>query len=677
MKYTLRPLRQNRSKADWKKELNPQQLAVVEAPAKELLVLAGAGTGKTRTLIYRIAHLIDQGCPPEQIMLVTFTNRAAREMTSRIESLLGIEMRRCHAGTFHHVANRILRRYQDSIALGHNFTLLDSEDARSMVEASMTDVGISKLTSRRFPTAKLLASIISLANGSCSGIQEVIHLRFQRFNDVVPMIEEAAQRYAKKKLDQNVCDFDDLLQMWLRLLIEPQYTNIGEHLRGSFAHILVDEFQDVNSVQGRIIDEMAIQHRSLTCVGDDAQSIYSFRGADFRQINHFVDRHPEASVLPLTINYRSSPEILSLSNRSIAFNSNQYPKELQTLRKSRGLPVVIPLRDVFQQAEFIAQRILELHHDQNIALQDIAVLYRNHAHGLEIQIELTRRKIPFSVRSGLRFFEQAHIKDVLAFLRAHHNPQDMLAWHRLLRQWPGVGSQTSEQITGFLQQHLTEQSSDTRTKTSELLRSQEPRVNTAARTALQRMAKLWDKLEKASDSNPGESIKLVLDHHYRDYSERNFPNANTRNEDISQLSTYAQGFTSTAEFLSELALIQGMTTASLDSSAIPDDHLVLSTIHQAKGLEWNTVMLVNLVDGYFPMAPSTKDPDQLEEERRLFYVAATRAKQQLYLCFPTMEEGKNGLSKMLRPSRFLGEIDQAPAVFERWDIEEQAVEDAN
>ncbi len=671
-----------RPKYDLQRELNPQQRAVVEADPGEILVIAGAGTGKTRTLTYRVAKLVGGGCKPEEIMLVTFTNRAAREMVTRVETLLEADMRRSAAGTFHHVGHRILRRHGEALGLGTDFGIVDPEDARDLMTSVINELGMPVLTSKRFPNAKVLTKIASQASGMLASIPATIERRYVRFLDLSERIDEVVKSFRERKRRLNLVDFDDLLMLWLELLRDPRHAAIGEQLRTQWKHLLVDEYQDINSLQGELIDEMAKRHRSLTCVGDDAQSIYSFRGADFSQIHDFGIRHRDAKILQLTINYRSTPEVLALSNRCIARNREQHPKKLTAVRKPGMVPALIPLRDVIQQAELVAQRVLELHHEQNLPLRKIAVLYRNHAHSLELQIELTRRNIPFAVRSGLRFFEQAHIKDVVAYLRARENPRDALAWLRLLRLWPGIGNRTAERVAGVLSGEVDEQG-DPRERPSgppgplaEVLRAEAGRAKGRAKPALEQLAGLFTRLTEVEGRNPGKAIRLIVAEHYREYAERSFANAEARTEDLDNLANYAERWPDAAEFLSELALVQGIAAENVVVGDEPDDKLVLSTIHQAKGLEWPIVFVLWLVEGRFPNAQSLRANSELEEERRLFYVAATRAADELYLLYPTIEDGRSGPSTILRPSRFLTELEHNPPVLERWDIEEVAREDA-
>ena len=667
MKYVLKTASPSKPRFDIETDLNPQQRAVVAAPPGKILVLAGAGTGKTRTLTYRVARLVHSGTPPERLLLVTFTNRAAREMVSRVEGLLAMDMRRASAGTFHHVGNRILRKHGEVLGLGRDFGILDPEDARNLLSSVVAELGLEQLTARRFPTPKVLYSMISYSAGTTRPLSQIIDWRYPRFQDQFPTIERVAARYHERKRRLNVVDFDDLLVLWRRLLRDPDHREVGNTLRSSYDHILVDEYQDINALQGSLIDEMARECGSLTCVGDDAQSIYSFRGADFSQIHNFTSRHLGSTIMPLTINYRSTPQILDLANRCIAHNKEQHPKELSAVRDPGMVPAVIPLRDVFQQAELIAQRVLELHHEHNLPLSKMAVLYRNHSHSLELQVELTRRQIPFSIRSGVRFFEQAHIKDVVAYLRAKENPRDSLAWVRLLKLWPGIGTSTAEKVANALSGG---EDGAPALPVRELMGQQTREVKGRARSALERLCRVWDLLMDPTNQSPGAQIRVVVENHYAEYADRSFTNAAQRKDDLDNLATFADRYPAAESFLSELALIQGMSAENIVSGEEPDDKLVLSTVHQAKGLEWPIVFAMWLAEGRFPTTQSLRLQNELEEERRLFYVAATRAADELYMCYPTVEEGRDGPTHLLRPSRFLAEIDHSPRVFERWEIEE-------
>ncbi len=669
MKYVLKTPAPARARFDLERELNPQQRAVVEAPLGKVLVIAGAGTGKTRTLTYRVARLVQRGCPPERILLCTFTNRAAREMVGRVEALLGLDMQRCWAGTFHHIGNRLLRRFGEPLGLAPDFGILDSEDARTLLGSVIGELGLEKITARRFPQPKLLHALFGLALGTGHPLDRVLREHAPKLVSEAAAIEAVMAKYARRKREMNVCDFDDLLWLWQRLMREPAYAPVADEIRRCFDHVLVDEYQDVSALQGVLCDEMARVSGSLTAVGDDDQSIYAFRGADFRQIALFQERHPDARILRLTINYRSTPEILALANRSIAHNRLQHRKALQSVKHAAMRPAVVPLRDVYQQAEFVAQRLLEVHHEQNVPLSKIAVLYRNHSHSLELQVELERRSIPYGVRSGVRFFEQAHIKDVIAYLRARENPRDTLAWVRLLRQWPGIGTQTAERLA----QTLADTAGDLRSPL-DTLRREIGRMRGRGRQALERLAYLWEVLGAPEQQNPGDAIRKVVEAHYAEYADRAFTNAATRKEDLEHLADYARRYDAAEAFLSELALAEGMKAETILGADAPDERVVLSTIHQAKGLEWPICFVLSLSEGRFPSAQAIRTPPELEEERRLFYVAVTRAADELYLCYPTVEQGPNGPSRLQRPSRFLTELDHAPVVFDRWEIDEAPLE---
>jgi DNA helicase-2/ATP-dependent DNA helicase PcrA len=663
VKYVLKTSTPARRNFDLDRDLNPQQRAVVDAPPGRLLVLAGAGTGKTRALTYRVARLVERGCPPERVLLCTFTNRAAREMVARVEELIAVDMRRCAAGTFHHVGNRILRHHGEAIGISPDFGILDPEDARILLATVIAEQGLAKLTAKRFPQAKLLHSLIGLATGMQRPLDELVEARAPRLLEQLATMRVVATAFAERKRALNLCDFDDLLAHWQRLLVDPRTRDVAERITNTFDHVLVDEYQDINALQGEICDLMAVGHGSLTCVGDDAQSIYSFRGADFGKIHGFVERHADARILELTVNYRSTPQILDLANRSIAHNARQHAKELRSVRRAGVVPVVVALRDVFQQAEFVAQRVLEIHHEQNLALRRMAVLYRNHSHSLELQVELTRRQIPYRVRSGVRFFEQAHIKDVVAYLRARENPRDALAWMRLLRLWPGVGAQTAEILAGAL--------TSASVPPTAVLRERAASARGRARSALVQLAELFAALSDPVSADPTSTIRTVVERHYADYAERTFTNAPARKDDLEHLAAFAGRYPDAREFLAEFALFEGISAETLMAADRPDDHLTLSTIHQAKGLEWPVCLVLGLAEGKFPMPQSVRNPWDLEEERRLFYVACTRAADELYLCFPTVEDGREGPTRLLRPSRFLSELDSAPPVFDRWQIEEQ------
>ncbi|HCF61206.1 MAG TPA: ATP-dependent DNA helicase, partial [Myxococcales bacterium] len=621
---------------DYPSHLNAEQLAVVEAPAGPALVIAGAGSGKTRTLTYRVARLLETGTPPEAILLLTFTNKAAREMLKRVAELCGTlaDVRRIAGGTFHHVAFAILREHASALGYGESFTLIDREDARDLMSACVADLGLSA-GPRRFPKAEVMVDIVSTAVNTERSFEEVVADKRPQFVALSEKIAKVANRYAERKQQMQVMDFDDLLLCWKLLLSERP--EVRTRLQERFRAILVDEYQDTNRLQGDIVDLLAAGHRNLTVVGDDAQSIYSFRGADFTNIIEFPARYPGCGVYRLTENYRSTPEILALANESIANNRRQFQKELFSRRPSGPRPALVPLRDVFQQAEFIAQRILELR-DEGIPLKEQAVLYRAHHHSMEIQLELSRRGIPFIVRSGVRFLEQAHIKDVLAYLKFVHNPMDELALKRVLKLYPGIGGGIADDVwTALVRLGET---------TSPLQALERPEVllelPKKAHAGYGRAAEtLLEIAQPKYQGAPGEMILKVLEGGYEDYLRAEYLNGEVRADDIRQMAEYAGGFQTVHEFLSEVTLLAEFQAEDVVEGAEPDEYVTLSSVHQSKGLEWRAIFVAWLADGRFPLAAALRHPDEEEEERRLFYVAATRARDELWLTYPMTHSSRD------------------------------------
>jgi DNA helicase-2/ATP-dependent DNA helicase PcrA len=640
-------------------DLNPEQRAVVTAPEGPMLVIAGAGSGKTRALTYRVAWLLQQGVPPDRLLLCTFTNRAGREMVRRIQDLCGIETRSLFAGTFHHVAHRLVRRHHGRLGLPEGFRILDREDARELLRDCLVDEGSTVLREQRLPQPKVLQSLLSRALNSGVPLGEMIAREAPRLADTHEILLRVANRFAGRKATMGMLDFDDLLLLWKALLTE--HAEVGAELRDRFQYVLCDEYQDTSRLQGELVDLTAEGHRNLMVVGDDAQSIYSFRGADFRNILDFPRRHPDARICRLETNYRSTPEVLNLANLSILHNTRQHPKILRAACASGEMPAVVPVEDVYQQAEFVAQRLLELHQVEGMPLGDIAILYRNHAHALELQVELTRRKIPYQVRSGLRFFEQAHIKDVVAYLRAVTNPQDGLAWSRMLRLYAGIGDRSARRVV--------ERAARTTLSAERLLHELMSELPSSARPPASLLAELLGRMQD-EPSDAASVIARVLDGHYADYAVTAFPNANARLEDLKQLAEYAGRFANLPAFLAELSLVASVATESVSPGESPEERVTLSTIHQAKGLEWSCVFVIWLSEGRFPHVQSLRTPggDDEEEERRLFHVAVTRARRHLHLCHPQWVEDARGLRAMLRASRFIRELDGANAPFDRWEI---------
>ena len=664
-KYVLRtPARIQSYRVDYDHELNDEQRDVVLAGGGPVLVIAGAGSGKTRTLVYRVARLIESGHDPSRVLLLTFTNKAAREMLRRVETLLSVDTRRLMGGTFHSVGNRILRRFGTRLGLGANFSILDPEDAREMLEASTSDRNIPTLE-RRFPKGDVLLDLYSFTINTGRPFPEVLADQAPHFAELETEIVSVFQRYRERKRQANACDYDDLLLQWKRLLDESP--EAAAQLSASYDHILVDEYQDTNRLQGAIVDAMARVKKNVTVVGDDAQAIYSFRGASFENILGFPERYPDAKTFRLTRNYRSTPEILALANASIAKNVRQFPKELAASRENGPLPAVIAVPDIPDQARFVGQRLLEWH-DEGEKLQDLAVLYRAHYQALELQIELVRRGIPYEIRSGTRFFEQRHVKDVLAFLRIVVNPKDELSWKRALKLFPRVGERSAAAVweaIGGTPDPL------------EAFRRLDPESGAFGRggaSALRPFRTLLSRLDgPGMRSSPSEAIRTVVEDVYRDYARSKFPNGNARLDDLEQFAQFAQTYDSLPTFLEEVTLFNELSGEDVVAGEPDDDRVVLSSIHQAKGLEWSRVIVMGLSEGRFPSYRSVATDEGLEEERRLFYVAVTRAKNEIALVYPMLARDRYGVDVILEPSRFLAELPDD--VFERWTIEREPTPD--
>ncbi len=634
-----------RNKVAFEKELNPQQLTVVQSGSGPVLVIAGAGSGKTRTLTYRVAYLIESGAEPHRILLVTFTNKASREMLSRVETLAPYDTKKIWGGTFHHIANRILRVHAVRLGIQQNFTILDQQDSSDLLNSCLTDLGYKKKNGL-IPQGEVLSRIFSLSRNTRTGLEELLSQRYPFFLEHRGEIQAVYNHYAEKKKKLNLLDFDDLLVFWLRLLEEDQM--IREFYSQQFQHILVDEYQDTNKLQSDIIDLMASSHQNLMVVGDDSQSIYSFRGANFSNIMDFPRRYPEARVYKLEYNYRSSPEILHLANQSIVRNEHQFRKVLRPLRGSGLQPVLVSLGTVIQQAQFVTLKIREFL-SAGTRPCDIAVLYRAHYHSMELQMELTRFGIPFEIRSGIRFFEQAHIKDIAAYLKILLNPFDEVAWKRILQLLPKIGTVRSRKIWEVLA-----------AAQDPLAECQEKRIEAVVP---QQARPYWEKLcsalapliEMGPEASPGALIKTVFEGGYEEYMRTKYHDPAGRAEDIEHFMEFAFQYSGLQDFLSELALLTSVSVED-DQAEQDQDTVKLTTIHQAKGLEWPIVFILSLTEGSFPNPRNIDRQEDEEEERRLFYVAVTRAKDHLCLCSPLWHTDRNTGMSMLKPSRFIREI---------------------
>lgn len=635
---------------DYARELNPQQLAAVTAPPGPALVIAGAGSGKTRTLTYRVAYLLEQGIPPDRILLLTFTNKAAAEMMRRVSDLIGRELRELWGGTFHSIGARILRTHAEALGYRRDFTILDRDDSKDLIKACVADAGI-ETKGTHFPKPEVLNEIFSLAVNTHKSEREILETQFSYFDPFAEKIADVSQRYAERKRTTNAMDFDDLLALWLKLLQEN--ADAREMYQRRFQFILVDEYQDTNKLQGDLIDLLAARHHNVTVVGDDAQSIYAWRGANFQNILEFPKRYPKAQVFKIETNYRSTPEILQVANAAISANRNQFTKNLTPARKSGLKPALVACMDAAQQSAFICQRVLELH-EEGTSLKQIAVLYRSHFHALELQLELTKRQIPFSITSGIRFFEQAHIKDATAYLKLATNPRDEIAFKRVAQLHPGVGAKGADKLWKIFSAE-TQTLKQIKNPIATALETCAPHVGKKAAVAWAQFVATAAQLEE--EKSPAKMLRIVIDAGYDDYLKETYDNYERRLEDLEQLAAFAYQFQTAEEFLTQLALLTNVE-AENDNAKSDDERIRLSTIHQAKGLEFDAVFVIMLCDGLFPSTRSIDSDEGEEEERRLFYVAITRAKNELYLSYPLIRAGfgQSAGDSMQHPSRFLSEI---------------------
>lgn len=646
---------------DFKGNLNEEQYKVVTDSEGPCLVLAGAGSGKTRTLIYRLAYLLERGVSPENILLVTFTNKAAREMQERAEMILKYSPKSLWSGTFHHIGNRCLRVYAPELGYGRDFGILDQLDSRDLVKACMKR-GKTAAGEERFPKPSVVQAMISMAVNTCTPIEKVLEQKYPYFAKFSREISLIKRNYELKKKESNTMDYDDLLSKWKWLL-----ENVPEarsRFTRQFKYVLVDEYQDTNLLQAGIIDILAEMHKNVLVVGDDAQSIYSFRGARVENILKFPERFPGARIYKLEVNYRSTPDILGLANDSLRNNVKQFHKELRAVNPSLEKPALVEVKDLYAQASFIAQRVLELR-EEGIEMSDMVVLFRAHYQSAELEMELVKRGIPYVVRGGIRFFEQAHIKDVLSYLKIAANPMDEIAWIRTLTLCPGIGPGYAERIFESYRKSGVPLGAFLTCDFANTL----PRKVRTGYMSFQKVMRLLAVEEEKQV--PAEMISSVMEAGYELYMLANFENAKDRVDDIKELINFSHDYKSLGSFLNDITLREDFRGETVTGAAQEDEQLVLSTIHQAKGLEWDAVMLLGLCEGQFPHPKAMGEMDEMEEERRLFYVAVTRAKKYLYMIHPVTRFDYKLGTVVARRSRFIEELKGGG--YEIWDVDSSAM----
>ena len=611
------------SERDLAADLNPQQAAAATHGDGPLLIIAGAGTGKTRTLVYRVAHLIDRGVKPERILLLTFTRRAAQEMLSRAERLVGGNSKKVHGGTFHATGHRLLRRFGAAGGLPKDFTIMDQGDSADLMQLSRSQLGYAA-RSKRFPKKETLQYVYSRHINTGFSIENIIRDEYSQFVEYLEDFTRIYADYISRKQERNLVDYDDLLLFWAMLLEASPQT--ADKIAALYDHILVDEYQDTNVLQARILKGMCRTHSNISVVGDDAQSIYSFRGANFRNILGFPKQFESTTIVTLEQNYRSTEPILDVTNTLISRAAERFTKNLWTERKGGEIPWLVAAQDEEAQTRFVVDRILELH-EEGTRLREIAVLFRAGYMSADLEIELTNRKIPFEKWGGLKFLEAAHVKDVLAFLRILENPRDEVSWYRILLLLPGIGDTTARSAIDTMAAAAWHSQS--------FGQYQPP---SRARAAHASLVSLLDDLRSGRTADEAivsaeiARVRMLYDNILRE----RYDKAEPRLMDLDQLQHIAAGYPDRATFLSALALEPPQATQDLAgaSGKEDEDYLILSTAHSAKGKEWDAVFIIWAVDGWFPSARCLGTPEETEEERRLMYVAMTRARNHLSITYP-------------------------------------------
>lgn len=628
-------------KIDYQKELNAKQREAVFSTVGPHLVIAGAGSGKTRVLVYRVAYLVEQGVSPEEILLLTFTRKAALEMLRRASLILDDRCDRVSGGTFHSFANIILRKYAAFLGLSNNFTILDRSDAEDTINLIRTKLGFHK-AQKRFPKKGALCALLSKSVNKSENIKKVLYTDYPRFMEWEAEIIKIKDEYAVYKRSKSLLDYDDLLVYLRKLLLE--FDQVRFQMVKKYRYVMVDEYQDTNKLQAQIVYILAAESKNIMVVGDDAQSIYAFRGANFKNIIDFPKVFKDTRIITLEENYRSTQSILNLTNELIACAEEGFEKILYTRKPGDKLPVYTETRDEHGQSEYIADKILALR-EEGVELADIAVLFRSGWHSNDLEIELASRNIPFVKYGGQKFVEAAHIKDMLSYLRIAQNVSDQVSWYRLLLLLPGIGPKTAE---GIIRQVFIQKDGFV----------VDPRAKLFARTpSLAALFELFKKIG-ANKPNPAQMLELCIEH-YHPLLKDKYDDFDKRLNDIDSLARIAWRYKSLEQFLTDMALEPPERNIIAAGIKDKDDlRVVLSTIHSAKGLEWHTVFIIYLAEGHLPSYLSLEDSDAIEEERRLLYVAATRAKENLFLLKPHIDRSPRSYftesnTIFTRPSRFL------------------------
>ncbi|MBW1896216.1 MAG: ATP-dependent helicase [Deltaproteobacteria bacterium] len=634
----------------YEKALNPSQYEAVITLEGSLLVIAGAGSGKTRTLTYRVARLVEEGVVPSSILLLTFTRKAAQEMLRRAAGLLDHRCERVAGGTFHSFANLILRKYAQKIGFGSQFNILDRADAEDVIKLLRTRMGLNT-KDRRFPRKKTIATILSRAVNKVLLVEEVVEADYPQFIHETGMLIRLQEAYQLYKRENLFVDYDDLL-IYLRALLE-ENPEVRTRLSQTYGYIMVDEYQDTNKIQADIVKFLAATHNNVMVVGDDSQSIYAFRGANFLNIMDFPDMFPGTKMIKLEENYRSTQPILDVANVIIDRAREKHTKVLHTKKTLGVVPALVVAEDERMQSQFVSQRILDLR-EQGVALDDMAVLFRSSYHAFDLEIELNQRSIPFVKVGGFKFMETAHVKDLLSHMRILANPRDTVSWHRVLLMVKSIGPKSAAKIL-----------QDVKTSGAGV------KGLSAAKTTV-RGAQPFERLRKALEGLDEDRLSVVeigtrLLRYYEPILAEKYDDHPKRAKDLEHLLTIMERYSSLEQFLSDMALEP--PNASVDgilASDYEDEQLVLSTIHSAKGLEWHTVFIIWTLEGRFPAMYAARSEEEMEEELRLMYVAATRAKENLYFTYPVNVYDRNLGPVFSTPSRFIDGIPEN--ILEPWSL---------
>ncbi|MDD5680749.1 MAG: ATP-dependent helicase [Candidatus Omnitrophica bacterium] len=625
---------------DIKKHLNPSQYEAVTQTEGPALVIAGAGSGKTRVIEYRVLHLVESGADPASILLLSFTRKAAREMISRTER----HDERCKhidGGTFHSFAYKALKKYAKTLGFTHSFSILDESESEEAVARCAAKLGFID-REKRFPRKDTLKSIISISINKHVHIQDVIKREYPHFLEYADDIEALRKEYAEYKINKNCMDYDDLL-VYLRLLLENP--EIRARISGKYKYIMLDEYQDTNALQGDITYLLGKEHNNVMVVGDDAQGIYAFRGATHENIMSFPKRFPHCRIIKLEENYRSTQTILDVANTVLENMRNKYSKCLESMRKDVGeKPRLLFFKDAYEEAEWIAVKIKEFN-DEGIPLADQGVLFRSAYVSIPLQAELSKRNIPYQVVGGMRFYETAHVKDVMAHLKVISNPKDEIAWTRVLKLIRGIGAVISEKILADIVKH---------SSLSDIV-EKSLRNHTAGYKYSAGLVRLNKALKDACKSRLtiADKYEIFLEY-YGAILHDKFDDWHLRANDLATLKQIIAKYDSLEEFLADFAIESPEKgVLRIDPSTAPDEKPVtLSTIHSAKGLEWNVVFLMGVMDGVLPVSFALDDEDEIEEEHRLFYVGITRAKDKLFLSMHH-EGTRGGLYRFNKISQFV------------------------